>query len=220
MTAASDSKAAPPPPPRASNESGGMFSGLFASAGRLFGSEDNKPSSPPAAKAAAPAPAPRPAPRPQPDGRAAAAEAAPQPRAGADRAGCSRADARTAIERERLEPDERRRADSADRQLRFALGRDPVDQRDCHPGSRQRVRAKRGPMTGSAAIRDPFSLSQAVKWVPARAAYGGLARMTADVCSGMTITRTARGSACTSCLSRTGRPRCGRPCPRSSDRSD
>jgi murein L,D-transpeptidase YafK len=66
MTAASDSKAAPPPPPRASNESGGMFSGLFASAGRLFSSEDNKPSSPPAAKAAAPAPAPRPAPRPQP----------------------------------------------------------------------------------------------------------------------------------------------------------
>ena len=33
-------------------------------------------------------------------------------------------------------------------------------------------------------------------------------------------TRNGRGSACISCLSRTGRPRCGRPCPRSTDRSD
>ena len=34
------------------------------------------------------------------------------------------------------------------------------------------------------------------------------------------LTRTGRGSACTSCRSRRGRPRCGRPCPRSSGRSD
>ena len=77
MTAAAESKPAPaPPPPRASSESGGMFSGLFASAGRWLGGEDNKPVSPPAAKAAAPAPAPRPAPRPQP-APAAAREARP-----------------------------------------------------------------------------------------------------------------------------------------------
>jgi murein L,D-transpeptidase YafK len=76
MTAASGSKAAPPPPPRASSESGGMFSGLFASAGRWLGNEDNKPPSPPAAKAAAPTPTPKPAVRPQ---TAAQPKPAPEP---------------------------------------------------------------------------------------------------------------------------------------------
>ncbi|TMJ05149.1 MAG: murein L,D-transpeptidase [Alphaproteobacteria bacterium] len=71
MTAAAESKPAPAPAP-ASSQSGGMFSGLVASAGRWFGSdrEDTKPVSPPAARAAAPAPAPKP--RPQPAATAAA----------------------------------------------------------------------------------------------------------------------------------------------------
>jgi murein L,D-transpeptidase YafK len=76
MMAASDSKAAPPPPPRPSSESGGMFSGLLASAGRWFGNEDNKPASPPAAKAATPTPTPKPAVRAQP---APATAAQPKP---------------------------------------------------------------------------------------------------------------------------------------------
>src|SRR2546423_7160766 len=59
MVAAVESKPAPGSA-RASSESGGMFSGLFASAGRWFGNEreDSKPVSPPAAKAAAPTPKP------------------------------------------------------------------------------------------------------------------------------------------------------------------
>ena len=69
MTAAAESKPAPAP---ASSQSGGMFSGLVASAGRWFGSdrEDTKPVSSPAAKAATPAP--KPAARPQPAATAAA----------------------------------------------------------------------------------------------------------------------------------------------------
>jgi hypothetical protein len=67
MVAAAESKPAPAPA-RASGESGGMFSSLFSSTkssvGRLFGGDDEKPVSPPAAKAAAPAP--KPAARPQP----------------------------------------------------------------------------------------------------------------------------------------------------------
>ncbi len=77
MAAAAESKPAPAPQ-RASSESGGMFSGLFASAGRWFGSEDSKPVSPPAAKAAAPTPTPKPAARPQPSATAAA-HPRPQP---------------------------------------------------------------------------------------------------------------------------------------------
>ena len=73
MVAAAESKPAPAPA-RASGESGGMFSSLFASTkssvGRLFGGEDDKPVSPPAAKAAAPTP--KPAARPQPSATAAA----------------------------------------------------------------------------------------------------------------------------------------------------
>jgi murein L,D-transpeptidase YafK len=68
MMAAAESKPAPTPA-RASPESGGVLSGLFASAGRLFGSdrEDSKPvSSPPAAKVAARTPTPKPAARPHP----------------------------------------------------------------------------------------------------------------------------------------------------------
>jgi murein L,D-transpeptidase YafK len=79
MVAAAESKPAPAPA-RASNESGGMFSSLFASTkssvGRLFGGDEDKPVSPPAAKAAAPAP--KPAPRPQPS---ATAVAQPKPAA-------------------------------------------------------------------------------------------------------------------------------------------
>jgi murein L,D-transpeptidase YafK len=79
--AAADSRAAPSP--RTSNDSGGMFSSLFASTsdsrsegmfgrvknsvGRLFGSDDDKPSSPAAAaKPSTTPPAPKPAARPQP----------------------------------------------------------------------------------------------------------------------------------------------------------
>ena len=76
MMAAAESKPAPAPQ-RASSESGGMFSGLFASAGRWLGNEDVKPTSPPAVKAAAPAP--KPAPRPQP--AAAHPKPAPHPNA-------------------------------------------------------------------------------------------------------------------------------------------
>ena len=75
MVAAAESKPAPAPA-RASGESGGMFSSLFSSTkssvGRLFGGDDEKPVSPPAAKASAPAPAPKPAARPQPSATAAA----------------------------------------------------------------------------------------------------------------------------------------------------
>jgi hypothetical protein len=81
MVAAAESKPAPAPA-RASGESGGMLSSLFASTkssvGRLFGGDDDKPVSPPAAKAAAPTPAPKPAARPQP---AATAAAQPKPAA-------------------------------------------------------------------------------------------------------------------------------------------
>jgi hypothetical protein len=73
MLAAAESKPAPAPT-RASSETGGMFSSLFASTkssvGRLFGGDDEKPVSPPAVKAAAPSP--KPAPRPQPTATAAA----------------------------------------------------------------------------------------------------------------------------------------------------
>jgi hypothetical protein len=84
MMAAAESKPAPAPPRAA--ESGGMFSGLFASTrssvGRLFGGdEDTKPVSPPAAKAAAPTPTPKPAARPAPPTPAAAVPAKPQPAA-------------------------------------------------------------------------------------------------------------------------------------------
>jgi hypothetical protein len=65
MVAAANSKAVPAPA-RTSNESSGMLSGLFASAGKWFGSDDNKPVSPPAARAATPTPAPKPAARPHP----------------------------------------------------------------------------------------------------------------------------------------------------------
>ena len=133
-------RAAPAPQARASGESGGMFSSLFASTadsrsegvlgrvtnsvGRMFGGgDDNKPASPAAAEAAAPAPKrsrvrnPRPAAAAQPK---LAAGAAPANRAG------SRRDACAAVGGERLEPDEWRNADSADGQLRPALGRDAV----------------------------------------------------------------------------------------------
>lgn len=89
MVAAAESKPAPTPA-RASSESGGMFSSLFASTsdsrsdgvfgrvktsvGRLFGSDDDKPVSPPAAKAAVPTP--KPAARPQPAPTAAQAKPA------------------------------------------------------------------------------------------------------------------------------------------------
>jgi murein L,D-transpeptidase YafK len=59
--ASADSKAVPA---RTSNQSTGMLSGLFASAGKWFGSDDNKPVSPPAAKAATLTPAPKPRPHP------------------------------------------------------------------------------------------------------------------------------------------------------------
>jgi murein L,D-transpeptidase YafK len=76
MMAAAESKPAPAPA-RASGESGSMFSSLFASTkssvGRLFGGEDDKPVSPPAAKAAAP----KPAAKPQPT--ASVAQPKPQP---------------------------------------------------------------------------------------------------------------------------------------------
>jgi murein L,D-transpeptidase YafK len=75
MMAAAESKPAPAPA-RASSESGGMFSGLFASAGRWLGNDDPRPASPPA-KAAAPVPAPKPATRPHPT---ATATAAPHPK--------------------------------------------------------------------------------------------------------------------------------------------
>jgi murein L,D-transpeptidase YafK len=81
MTAAAESKPAPAPA-RASSQSGGMFSGLVASAGRWFGSEreDTRPVSPPAAKAAAPTPTPKPAVRPQP-AATAAVQSRPHPAA-------------------------------------------------------------------------------------------------------------------------------------------
>src|SRR5256714_7599664 len=67
MMAAAESKPAPAPQ-RASSDSGGMFSGLFASAGRWFGNEReaSKPVSPPAPKAGTATPTPRPAPPPRP----------------------------------------------------------------------------------------------------------------------------------------------------------
>src|SRR5205085_10798625 len=80
MMAAAESKPAPAAQ-RASSDSSGMFSGLFASAGRWFGSEreDSKPVSPPAAKAATPSP--KPPARPQPATTAAAHPKAAQPAA-------------------------------------------------------------------------------------------------------------------------------------------
>ncbi len=91
--ASAESRAAPAPQGRGSNESGGMFSSLFASTqdsrsdgvfgrvktsvGRLFGADDEKPA--PMAKPAAPTPTPKPAARPHP-APAAAAQPKPQPR--------------------------------------------------------------------------------------------------------------------------------------------
>jgi hypothetical protein len=77
MMAAAESKPAPTPA-RASSESGGVLSGLFASAGKWFGSDDDKPVSRPAARVAAPAPTPKPAARPHP---APAVAAQPKPAA-------------------------------------------------------------------------------------------------------------------------------------------
>jgi murein L,D-transpeptidase YafK len=93
VTAAAESKPAPAPA-KASGEQGSMLSSLFGSTpdsrddgvlgrmktsvGRLFGGDENKPVSPPAAKAATPAPAPKPAARPAP------AVAKPQPAAQGD----------------------------------------------------------------------------------------------------------------------------------------
>jgi hypothetical protein len=74
VVAAAESK--PAPAPARASDSGGVLSGLWQSAGRWLGGEDNKPVSPPAAKAAAPVPTPKPAARPHP-----VAHAKPQPAA-------------------------------------------------------------------------------------------------------------------------------------------
>ena len=131
MMAAAESKPAPAPA-RASSESGGVLSGLFASAGQAgSAATDDRSRYRRRPRKSRRAHQRRSPPRARIPRRRSPPSRSPRPplsrgRTRADRAGRTRANARPPIGRERLKPDERCRADRSGRQLRPALGRDPV----------------------------------------------------------------------------------------------